>query len=373
MLSPATIECCPLTPSGRGAVATIGVRGDILAVDPYFRAANGKSLAKQPIARICFGYWGQAPVQEEIVVVKSAADALELHCHGGPAAVHRILHDLQEVGGIVLKPEDWWPTPGCSWQSALQAECESALRLAITQKTAHHLLRQCTLFPAEMDRLVTATPEDRERSLQRMRHWTRFGQHLTVPWKIVLCGRPNVGKSSLINALVGYARSIVFDQPGTTRDVVVAETAFDGWPVELSDTAGIRHFASGDHPADSLEAAGIARARIKLREADLILLVLEAGQQVSSADRELAAAYPRALMVGNKCDLMPRTHNPSEPKQLHFCSAHTGEGIETLIRAIVQRIVPEEPDENTPFPVTEEQRRRLQDPDLFRTCRIELP
>ena len=70
----------------------------------------------------------------------------------------------------------------------------------------------------------------------------------------MLAGRPNVGKSSLTNALLGYTRSIVFDQPGTTRDVVTATTAIDGWPIEFSDTAGLRE---GSEP---LEAAGIERA-----------------------------------------------------------------------------------------------------------------
>ena len=74
--------------------------------------------------------------------------------------------------------------------------------------------------------------------------WEDFGLHLTRPWNVVLAGRPNVGKSSLINALLGYTRSIVFDQPGTTRDVVTAATAIDGWPIELSDTAGLRESPS---------------------------------------------------------------------------------------------------------------------------------
>src|SRR4029453_3197945 len=70
--------------------------------------------------------------------------------------------------------------------------------------------------------------------------FAELGQHLTAPWRVVLAGPPNVGKSSLINALAGYQRTIVSHVPGTTRDVVTTTTAIDGWPVELADTAGLR-------------------------------------------------------------------------------------------------------------------------------------
>ena len=97
------------------------------------------------------------------------------------------------------------------------------------------------------------------------------GEHLTTPWRVVLAGPPNVGKSSLKNALVGYQRAIVCDLPGTTRDVVATTTAIDGWPIQLADTAGLRD------AADELEAAGVARAARALAAADLVVLVDEAG------------------------------------------------------------------------------------------------
>src|SRR5205814_9029049 len=89
------------------------------------------------------------------------------------------------------------------------------------------------------------------------------GLRLVSGWTVALAGRPNVGKSRLLNALAGYRRAIVDPSPGTTRDVVTVRTALDGWPVELADTAGLRA------PGDPLEAAGIALARARQRDADL--------------------------------------------------------------------------------------------------------
>src|SRR5690606_34057111 len=118
------------------------------------------------------------------------------------------------------------------WQGALERQCESIL---------------ARLRAGEVD--VAA------QQLERLSSTWQVGRWLTRPARIVLTGPPNVGKSSLVNRLVGYERAIVFDEPGTTRDVVTATTAIDGWPVVLGDTAGIRD-ATGE-----LEQAGIALAR----------------------------------------------------------------------------------------------------------------
>src|SRR5207244_11945531 len=78
------------------------------------------------------------------------------------------------------------------------------------------------------------------RLLDELARYAGVGRHLTAPWRVAVAGAPNVGKSSLVNALAGYQRSVVAPTPGTTRDVVTALLAIDGWPVELADTAGLR-------------------------------------------------------------------------------------------------------------------------------------
>ncbi len=99
----------------------------------------------------------------------------------------------------------------------------------------------------------------------------------------MVAGRPNVGKSRLLNALAGYERAIVDPTPGTTRDVVTVRTALDGWPVELADTAGLRD------SDDAIESAGIALARARQADADLTLLVLDRSEPLTETDLALRA------------------------------------------------------------------------------------
>jgi tRNA modification GTPase len=186
------------------------------------------------------------------------------------------------------------------------------------------------------------------RELDRLLHWSDFGLHLSKPWSIVLTGRPNVGKSSLINGLLGYQRAIVFDQPGTTRDIVTGETAFEGWPVVLADTAGLRSHAP------ELEAAGIALARERLRVADLKLVLLDLSQSPTAEDFELLSEYPEGLVVAHKCDLADRWGDQL-PHGVFRVSSVTGEGMAALQQQLVSRLVPKIPPKETPIPLTQPQ------------------
>ncbi len=168
-----------------------------------------------------------------------------------------------------------------------------------------------------------------------------------------MAGRPNVGKSSLVNALLGYSRSIVFDQPGTTRDVVTAATAIDGWPIEFLDTAGLRE------GAEPLEAEGVQRARGAMVAARLLIVLVDVSQPMTDDDRALLAAFPDALVIAHKCDLEPYggpefSRGDLAARWLRV-SSKTGEGVEALLRAISGRLVPEVPPAGTPLPVAARQ------------------
>lgn len=222
-------------------------------------------------------------------------------------------------------------------------------------RTAEILLRQRSgvLRAAfeELPRNLRCNNSDEADALGRMDEllsWAAFGLHLTRPWQVVLAGRPNVGKSSLINALLGYPRSIVYDEPGTTRDVVTAETALSGWPVQLADTAGYRE------SPDTIEAAGIALARARLDSADCRIIVLDIGRSPEPTDFELLRAYPDAVVAAHKCDL-PDRWGSATPRDALRVSSLMHFGIEALADAIAARLAPRVPGACTAVPLCDRQ------------------
>lgn len=339
-MNPPTITL--LTPRGRGAVATLRFEGPVEMLSAFFTAANGKALSEQPINRIVFGHWGQK-VPEEVVLCRTAMATTEIHCHGGEAAAGRIERDLESLG--IAKES--WTTMLERTQGLFQREWTEAVSKATTDRTAGVLLRQRELFPKAILNLREhwEAGQSLVEPLQDLLAWAEFGLHLWKPWDVVLGGLPNVGKSSLINALVGYARSIVFDQPGTTRDIVTAETAFEGWPIRLADTAGLRE------GADVLEAEGIARAKKRLRAADCQILLWDASQPPTAMDRELQSEFPNALLVAHKCDL-PGFDAGNIQENAIAISSLTGDGINTLAERLIARLIPDVPSQDQAAPFT---------------------
>ena len=338
------------TPSGRGAVATIGVRGDIpllsARLSDLFRAASGRSLMEMTEQQIHFGRWGRDPA-EDVVVCRTGPQSFEIHCHGGDAAVRRILTDLKNCGCEVV---DW----RLQWES--DGEHADVLSRATTLRAAGWIAAQAGRMPPALAELTALAAQGQcdiaAARANEILAWSNFGRHLTRPWDVVLAGRPNVGKSSLINALVGFERSIVFDEPGTTRDVVTAETALDGWAIRLSDTAGQRG------STNELEAAGIARAREAFESADARLLLIDISEPPQDDDRRLLAEWPDALIVAHKADL-PNAWGDSLPSSAIRVSSLQRTGLHELSEAIVSRLIPELPTDQTVIPLTERHVREL--------------
>ncbi len=330
-----------LTPPGRGAVAVVAVAGPLAveAVKPYFRANNGRSLADQRLAAIVYGRWNSDG--EDLVVCRRAEEMIEIHCHGGAQSVAAIAADLAARDCQPISWQEWLARRD---SDVLRVEAQTALAEAASPRTASILLEQWHGALRQelqaIQNLLLNGDTTGEHRLAALLATAELGRHLTCPWQVVIAGRPNVGKSSLINALVGYRRAIVFDQPGTTRDVVTAATVIDGWPVVLSDTAGL-HAAS-----DTIETAGIELARQRLGEADLVVWVFDASESQPLPYRELVAGEvarlglqlpARQLLVVNKVDRVSDTNFSGD---LMATSATTGVGIDSLLAAIATSLVP---------------------------------
>lgn len=342
-----------LTPRGRGAVATIRLYGEppslAKSIDACFQPANKKTWQQQPVNRIVYGLWG-AVNNEDLVLCRLDDNTVDIHCHGGMAAIDRILQDLKDQGCAICSSQDL----ARKTEPQLEAELQEIMASATTFRAAEILLRQSqgllreafeSLLPDENSPFL---PEEFQTRIHNLLHWENLGLHLTAPWRVVLAGRPNVGKSSLINAILGYDRSIVFDQAGTTRDVLTANTAIQGWPFQFTDTAGIRDQAA------PLEAEGIERAEHVLSEADCRVILIDTSQAPQTDDQRLLSLWTDSVVVAHKVDL-PQQWNDPLHEQAISVSSKTNTGIDTLLNQLVERLVPEVPDKNTAIPVTQRQ------------------
>jgi tRNA modification GTPase len=317
------------------------------AARQLFRTRAGAELPQGPQAgRFWLGRLGTDVADEVVLAVKATEPVLwlEAHCHGGREAV-RLLLDLFRQRG--LQPCSWDEFLRPTEDDPLRAAATVALARAPTVRTAAILLDQYRGAFAGAIRDITASLDRGDtsgaaRTLDSLARYAPPGRHLTSPWRVTVAGAPNVGKSSLVNALAGYQRSVVAPTPGTTRDVVTVSLAVDGWPVELSDTAGLRE------AGESLEEAGMRRARAAAAAADLCLWVLDASAEPAWPDRGTGTVR----LVVNKVDLPP-VWDLQRAEGAPHVSAHTGEGLPELCAALSGWLVPEPPPEGAAVPFME--------------------
>ena len=344
-----------LTPAGRAAVSTLAAGSprilEILA--SCFQPMIGRSLTAADAQRIVYGRWPAATGEsEEVVVSLRSADCVEVHCHGGKAAAEMIAETLVAQGLSRIAPHQWLEM---KTSDTLEHEALTALQGVLTERCAGILMSQLRgALRKELDAILAQLAEQQDaqakESLERLDASSKLGLHLTKPYRVVVAGKPNVGKSSLVNALLGYDRAIVFDQPGTTRDVVSATTALDGWPVELVDTAGLRV------TTDVIEQQGVARAQQTMDQADMVLHVMDATSRRQPND--LGVPSTRRLVVINKCDLAAPERASTEQIRT---SALTGEGVDILSSRLVHKLVPRIPSPKQPVLFTVRQVVAVQD------------
>ncbi len=347
-----------ITPAGRGAVASLACHGPgVLAiVDRCLDTDDRPSLKQRPWGALTYGRWQtMAGPGEDLVVVAHDKQNVEIHCHGGSATVEQISTVLSQHGFRLVVPLDF---DHGKFQSLWRAEINICLGRSMTRRTAEILVNQQALLPGWMGDLRRAIVlGDWIVAIQQIDDilaWEKYGRHLTEPRSVVLCGQPNVGKSSLINRIAGFERVIVDPTPGTTRDVVTQLTAVDGWPVQLMDTAGLR-----DNALDPIESEGIRKAQVLMEQADCVVGVFDASQLWSASDQQLAENTTVDLLVFNKQDIAVTCKRPSGAS----VSAISGDGIADFLGQLIQRLIPEHPSQEQPLICLSEQAARL------RACR----
>ena len=354
------------TAPGRGGIGIVRVSGR--DIGPVVRAVVGRALAPRVAHRAQFRDADGRAIDHGLALYFEAPHSytgeqvLELQGHGGPVVLNLILRRLIELGCRLADPGEFTRRAYLNGKLDLaQAEGVADLIEASSARAARAALRsldgdfsrEVGLLRdqlVELRALIEATldfPEEEIDFLERANAATRLakiraaaaqvlsrgrqGARLRSGLSIVLAGRPNVGKSSLLNALAGEEAAIVTAQPGTTRDLIERAIVIEGMAVNVVDTAGLRE------TGDEVEAIGIARTRAALARADLVLHVMEAPARTVEDDA-VGASAPQGialLSIYNKIDVAGIAARTD--KGAVFLSAKTGAGIDLLRQELVRR------------------------------------
>ena len=360
-----------LTASGQAGIAMVGVKGPDACTLVARCFAPLAARQPHPPDRVLFGTFTDhgEPIDEVMVAVQPVGSwhTVEVCCHGGAAAVDGVVGALERCGARVVN----WQTYGASHPPdhparALATSAMLQLPWALTERAAGVLLDQARgALDREVDEIVRLVEHgDRDvatLAVDRLMATAPVGLHLTHAWRVTLVGRANVGKSTLMNALLGYPRVTVSPVPGTTRDVVRQVAAVDGWPIELADTAGLRPVRQG------IEQASIERTHRRLRQSELALVVLDRSEPLTPDDgRLLGVEFPCPVVpVANKSDLPPAWPTDPVPGALPVSALH-GDGLDDLVDRLAAALVPCPPEPGAPvvfdarqMPILDRVRRAL--------------
>ena len=357
-----------------GAIGILRLSGEtaVTVAAKAFRAADGRGLEEHPPRSMVYGSLVdcRGRVMDNIVCTYSRGpasytgeDTAELQCHGSPLVLQMGLETLFELGARQAQPGEFTRRAFLNGRLDLvQAEAvvdlidaqsregvyQSAGQLggALSRRVEEIysvLVDLMAHFHAVLDypdedidpfreEHMSQSMEQAARQLERLLDTHRRGESLVSGLPCAIVGRPNAGKSSLLNALVGYDRAIVTDIPGTTRDTVEERVRLGGVLLRLVDTAGLRD------SADPIERMGVERSRAAMEQAALILFLCDGSVPFTREDRELlerAMVCAPTILVRNKSDLpsVPAQTLPGELPVVEI-SAKTGQGLDELERVV---------------------------------------
>jgi len=367
------------TPMGEGAIAIVRLSGEraIAIADELFKGVGSKRLIEMASHTIHYGHIidpdsGQTVEEVMVSIMKgpktfTKEDVVEINCHGGIVSVHRVLELVLKNGARLAEPGEFTKRAFLNGRidlsqaeavmDLIRAKTDRAMNVALGQMEGRlskliRRLRQEILetlaqievnidYPEyddveEMTHKILKEKASYVRDeINKLLRTSQQGKILREGLSTVIIGRPNVGKSSLLNSLVQENKAIVTDIPGTTRDVIEEYVNVRGVPLRLLDTAGIRE------TEDIVERIGVERSRQVLKEADLILLVLNSSEELTPEDENLFEAVTGmdAIVIVNKTDLpqkinLERVKKLADGKKIITTSLLEDRGVDELEEAI---------------------------------------
>ena len=328
-----------ITALGEGAVGIVRISGEnALAVgEKMFRAASGKKLAEYALNTLVYGHvYEEDSLIDEVLAVYmkaprsyTAEDVVEIQCHGGVQSLKKILELSYKEGARPAEPGEFTKraflngridlTQAEAVMDIIKSRSEASLKLAVRQqngqlaKALRSLRTDLVDIIVNLEAVIDYPEEDIEdvtfgkvqesistscEKIENLLAHAHTGKILREGLRTAIVGRPNVGKSSLLNALLKEDRAIVSEYAGTTRDVIEEQLLLDGVPLVLADTAGIRQ------TDDFVEAIGVERSKQHLQDAELVICVVDGSVPLTPEDEDIleaAQAKPFVIIV-NKSD-----------------------------------------------------------------------
>ncbi|MFH1259110.1 MAG: tRNA uridine-5-carboxymethylaminomethyl(34) synthesis GTPase MnmE [Elusimicrobiota bacterium] len=366
------------TPAGEGGIGIVRLSGPkaIAIVDRIFKAANRQKISAFQSSTTHLGkIFERSEIVDEVLVGVFRAphsytreDVVEINAHGGLAAVQKILILCLNSGARLAEPGEFTKraflngridlTQAEAVADLIQAKTEQFLKVAASQLTGG-LSKKIKLIRDKIVGLLAAIEVNLDYSeedlpvlsaeniqaqiklagqeIEKLLHTAFRGKILRQGLRIGILGKPNVGKSSLLNILIEEEKAIVTNIPGTTRDILEGEINLKGVPVLFYDTAGIRV------PKDEIEKLGIERSKNKIEHSDLILFVLDGSLPLAEEDNLIAKELQgkKKFVLINKTDLPAAFSEkdvsslfPEEQSAVLHVSVVQGKGIENLKNSI---------------------------------------
>jgi len=373
------------TPLGEGAIGIVRVSGDraFAIAKKVFRDSSGLHERELKPWGVRYGSIVDCEtgeyIDEALAIAMPAPhsftreDVVEFSCHGGVAVLTRVLEAVVKCGARLAEPGEFTKRAFLEGRidlsqaeaviDVIRAKTDSARRLALANlrgdlsSRVSRIRENVLLLLAHIEASIDFPDDDigaleieemaelAQKSVSELNELVHLGRSSRVyrdGVSVVLAGRPNVGKSSLFNTLVGKKRAIVTDVPGTTRDVIDDWTTIRGMPVRLVDTAGIRR------TQDPVERLGVEAANQQAEEADLVVAIIDGSCPICDEDRDMLLQMmdkPGVVAI-NKSDLKTEVHEDSliphaAGKKILRVSAKTGEGICELERTLAELAVAE--------------------------------